>query len=327
MNKTQCAKSGLSSAWRKIFKRGGLLLRLSHIGFWCVALMGLQLVSARADQGGIRGADYFPNVKLTTQDGRTVRFFDDVIRGKVVLINFIYTSCGSSCPLETARIRKVRELLGNRVGKDIHFYSITIDPQNDTVETLKAYHSRFRAGDGWTFLTGQREDILQIQKKLGLLSREQEAGNLQEHDLNLIVGNQATGQWIRRSHLENTKLLAGLLEGLQIGPSTTQYLADYRKARTRLEPPSRGEQLYYSRCVDCHSLGGGDGLGPDLAGVVNRRPREWLRRWILEPDKMLEERDPSLLALKARFNEVLMPNLKLSEADVSALIDFLGRAK
>lgn len=297
--------------------------------FWIGVLLCLQWIasSAHAQGDGIRGREYFPNSVLTTHDGRELRFFDDVIRSKTVLISFIYASCGSSCPLETARLKRVAALLGPRLGSDIHFYSITIDPGNDTPEVLRAYHSRYRLGSGWTLLTGRKADLLLIQKRLGLLSREQEAGNLQEHDLNVIAGNQQTGQWVRRSHLENAKVLAGLLEGLQKGPSATRYASDYRLARTRVERPSRGEELYFSRCIDCHSLGEGDGLGPDLAGIAQRRPRAWLKRWLKEPDRMLKEGDPSLLALKARFNDVVMPNLKLDDADVSALLEFLDKQK
>jgi protein SCO1/2 len=295
--------------------------------FWIGVLLGLQWLaaSAHAQSDGIRGREYFPNSVVVSHEGRELRFFDDVLRDKTVLISFIYASCGNSCPLETARLKKVAALLCPRLGSDIHFFSITIDPENDTPEILRAYHSRYRLGPGWTLLTGKKADLLLIQKRLGLLSREQEAGNLQEHDLNVIAGNQKTGLWVRRSHLENAQVLAGLLEGLQKGPSATAYASDYRLARTRLERPTRGEELYFSRCIDCHSLGEGDGLGPDLAGITKRRPRAWLRRWLKEPDRMLQEGEPSLLALKARFNDVIMPNLKLGEADISALLNFLDQ--
>jgi len=85
------------------------------------------------------GADYFPNVPLTTQDGTTVHFYDDLLKGKSVAINVIYTSCKDECPLETARLVQVQKILGGRVGKDIFFYSITIDPKQDTPKVLKAY--------------------------------------------------------------------------------------------------------------------------------------------------------------------------------------------
>src|SRR5256885_15587434 len=75
------------------------------------------------------GADYFPNVLLTTQDGTPVHLYDDLLKGKSVAINVIYTSCQDECPLETARLVQVQRLLGERMGKDIFFYSITIDPK------------------------------------------------------------------------------------------------------------------------------------------------------------------------------------------------------
>src|ERR1700748_683715 len=103
------------------------------------------------------GAGYFPNVELTTQEGKTVHFYDDLLKGKVVAITLIYTHCLDSCPLETARMAQVQRLLGDRMGKDIFFYSISIDPRRDTPEVLNAYAKKFHAGPGWLFLTGKEE--------------------------------------------------------------------------------------------------------------------------------------------------------------------------
>lgn len=113
------------------------------------------------------GGDYFPNTLLTDQDGRQVHFFDDLIKGKVVVINFIFTSCSDSCPLETARLRQVQKLLGDRVGKDVFFYSISIDPLSDTPAVLKAYAQRFQVGPGWQFLTGEFADVTELRKNSG----------------------------------------------------------------------------------------------------------------------------------------------------------------
>lgn len=90
------------------------------------------------------GASYFPNIPLLTQDGEKVHFFDDLIRDKVVAINFIFTGCSDSCPVETARLRQVQKILGDRVGKDIFLYSISIDPYNDTPATLKTLCRKVR---------------------------------------------------------------------------------------------------------------------------------------------------------------------------------------
>jgi protein SCO1/2 len=81
-----------------------------------------------------------------------VRFFDDLIKDKVVMINIIYTSCPDVCPLETARLREVQKNLGDRVGKDVFMYSITVDPQRDTPEVLRKYAEKFDAGPGGLFL-------------------------------------------------------------------------------------------------------------------------------------------------------------------------------
>src|SRR5256714_9515103 len=127
-------------------------------------LLGLRPAGAT----NLWGADYFPNVPLRTQDGATVHLYDDLLKGKAVAINLIYTSCKDECPLETAKLVQVQRLLGDRVGKDVFFYSISIDPRHDTPEVLKAYAERFHIGPGWLFLTGKEEDIRLLTKKLGL---------------------------------------------------------------------------------------------------------------------------------------------------------------
>src|SRR5262245_43126643 len=116
-----------------------------------VAILSVGLAAA----GGPWGSDYFPNVPLITQDGTTVHFYDDLLKGKKVAVNLIYTSCKDECPLETARLVQVQRLLGDRVGKDVFFYSISIDPKRDTPGVLKAYAEKFGVGPGWLFLTGE----------------------------------------------------------------------------------------------------------------------------------------------------------------------------
>ena len=135
-------------------KRPGAFAWLFAGLFTCL-MSGSRPVLA-ADQPG---ANYFPNIALTTQDGKQVRFYDDLLKGKSVAINLIYTSCTDECPLETARMSEVQRLLGKRMGKDIVFYSISIDPEHDTPKVLKAYAKKFDVGPGWLFLTGKKEDI------------------------------------------------------------------------------------------------------------------------------------------------------------------------
>jgi protein SCO1/2 len=111
----------------------------------------------------------FRNVALTTHEGKQVRFYDDLIKGKTVLMNFFYTNCSgeSLCPMATANLARVQKLLGKRVGKDIFIYSITLDPEHDTPTVLKRYARGFGAGPGWLFLTGEKSDIENLRRSLG----------------------------------------------------------------------------------------------------------------------------------------------------------------
>src|SRR5690242_16588030 len=89
-------------------------------------LVSIMTIAGRPAFGAAWGANYFPNVPLKTQDGKTVRFYDDLLKGKRFIINLMYTECGDSCPLETARLSQVKKLLGDHLGRDIFFYSISI---------------------------------------------------------------------------------------------------------------------------------------------------------------------------------------------------------
>src|SRR5712692_11871739 len=113
-------------------------------------------------------ARYFPNVLLRTHENKTVRFYDDLVKGKVVLINFMFTSCKRFCPVTTPNLVKVQAALGDRVGRDVFLYSISLDPATDTPEVLTKYANAVGAGPGWTFLTGKAEDIGKLRRRLGV---------------------------------------------------------------------------------------------------------------------------------------------------------------
>lgn len=295
-----------------------------RVGFLLLLAGSLWILGGAAAVAASRwGVDYFPNVLLLTQDGKTVRFYEDLIKNKVVAINFIYTHCSDSCPAETASMRQVQKALGDRVGRDVFFYSISIDPEHDTPAVLKEYAQRFRAGPGWTFLTGNKADITLLRKKLGLYSAESESENLSEHHISLIVGNEATGKWIKRSPFDEPSQLARLLgDSLQPFHAAKAGQVSYAAA-PRLPEVTRGEALYRSRCKSCHSMGAEEGLGPGLAGVTDLRERAWLARWLKAPDQMLAEADPIATQLFNKYQKLSMPNLRLNDADVEALIVFL----
>jgi len=288
-----------------------------------LAFLALTLAAPQAVSQQTRWrADYFPNVVLTDHNGRQLRFYDDIIRGKIVSINFIYTSCGDLCPLDTAQLRRVQQILGDRIGRDIHMYTISVDPDRDTPATLRRFMRAYDIGPGWTFLTGSREDVDLLQRRLGVRPIDPN-GRLSEHDTSIIVGNETTGQWIRRTAYENPQLLANLLGSrLQNHMPSGEARESYSVAG-RVTDTSNGAYIYRTRCRSCHTIGQGDRLGPDLAGVASSRPHDWLERWIREPDVMIAEGDPTATAMLRRYRNLPMPNLGLSRSEAAAVITYL----
>lgn len=263
------------------------------------------------------GANFFPNIPLTTQDGKTVRFYDDLLKGKAVAINFIYTSCTEVCPLETANLVQVYRQLGERAGRDIVFYSISIDPKNDTPEVLKAYAAKF--GAPWLFLTGNPEDIQRLGKKIGML-RDRDVAAGSHHSAQLLLGDEPKGQWQRNSAVDSPAFLAARM-GTFFGWRDAAPGKSYASAAPITV--QNGQRLFQSKCSACHTLGQGDKVGPDLAGVTARRERAWLARYIGAPDTLLAAGDPTAVALFHKYKQIRMPNLKLGTSDVADLVSFL----
>ena len=282
-------------------------------------LLALSPVAKSAEWRG----NYFPNVVLTDQDGKKHRFYDDLLRDKIVTINFMFTTCKDICPLDTANLLRVQELLGDRVGKDFFMYSISIDPENDSPEALKRYMETYGVKPGWKFLTGRKEDVDLLISKLAM--RVSTPGKPQDHDTSIRLGNERLGQWIKRSVFDDPKVLANLMTDTltNFDVSLAKTHKAYGEAK-EIKLNSRGEYLFRTRCQACHTIGGGDRLGPDLANVVTSRPREWLRRWLKEPDKMLEEGDPVATALKAQFRNLPMPNFSFGDKEVDSLIEYMA---
>lgn len=147
--------------------------------------------SARA-----RMEDHFPNVVLRTHENQEVRFYDDLVKGKVVLISFMYTACEGICPMTTANLVRVQNLLGDLVGRDIFLYSITLDPETDTPEVLKQYAEAVGAKRGWPFLTGKYKDIELLRHRLGISDPDPVIdADKSQHGGILVYGNEARGRW------------------------------------------------------------------------------------------------------------------------------------
>jgi protein SCO1/2 len=267
------------------------------------------------------GADYFPNVPLVDQDGKTVHFYDDLIKGKSVVLDMIYTHCVDSCPLETARLVQVQKILGDKVGKDVFFYSITIDPKRDTPKVLKQYAETYHVGPGWTFYTGKPADIELIAKKLGLYS-DPDPTNRDGHQPGVLIGNEPSHQWMLDAATDNPRfmsiMISDWLNSWRNRKGTP--LPSYTEATTVQKD---GRYLFARHCAACHTIGHGDKIGPDLLGVVDVRDHAWLVRQIATPDEMLASKDPIATTLWNKYKHVNMPNLRLDQDEVSLIIDFL----
>jgi protein SCO1 len=282
-------------------------------------LVATTLMAGPAPAANRWGANYFPNVALTTQDGKTVHFFDDLLKGdKKVVINFVYPEC-ATCPNETAKLVEVQKILGNRMGKDVFFYSINVDPKKNTPDALKAYANKFNVGPGWLFLNGKKADVDAIRKKIGLESLAL-GPNPRGHSQTIVIGCAATGQWVLQ---DSTIDLHPETIATMVGDWLTGFKPPAGAATAVASVPDKGQYLFKTRCSNCHTVGKGDGIGPDLAGVTNARNHDWLARFIATPDEVLASGDPVATALFAKFKNVPCPNPHLGESDVHALIKFL----
>jgi protein SCO1 len=271
------------------------------------------------------GKDYLPNLPVLDQDGTQFNFYDDLIAGKNVVINFIFTTCTDICPLTTARMAVVHEKLGDAVGRDVFMYSISIDPENDRPEQLKNYADAFRVGKGWKLLTGKPEDIAAIRYKLGERSRV-----LKEHRHEMLIGNADKGSWSKDSAFGDIERVVINIRSMdpnwQYEPPAhsrvvTGEVAQGNEAIDVNYKP--GEALFIKGCSSCHTVGKGDRVGPDLSGVTGRRARDWLTKFVSRPDKVFAEKDPVAMAMLKKYRGVRMPNLGLSEQDAGDVLAYI----
>ncbi|HYI12329.1 MAG TPA: SCO family protein [Thermoanaerobaculia bacterium] len=132
-----------------------------------------------------------PDVEVQTQAGESLHFYRDLVQGKVVAMNFVFTSCTTVCPTMGATFARVQKMLGER-GSEVALISVSIDPANDTPERLAAWSQRLGGKPGWTLVTGNRTDINEILKSLGLFTADPAA-----HSPVVLVANEPEGRWER----------------------------------------------------------------------------------------------------------------------------------
>jgi protein SCO1/2 len=299
----------------------GVRLSRGLIGGGWLASLIILLFAVRVEGAGMQWREgYIPNVPVITQDGRPLQFYDDVLKGKIAIISFIYTSCRDICPVVTARLSQLEDKLGDAAGRDYFFVSISIDPENDTPDKLKEYGKAFGVGPGWLFLTGKTEDINLIRHRLGERSRA-----LTEHRNEVLLFNGATGEWERNSAFGDIGLLAAAVRSMDPVQRDAARPVEKANAGTFADDPLNlpGQALFLKTCGGCHTVGRGNKVGPDLGGVTTRRSRDWLASYIMEPEKMRARQDPAALSLAAKYPAVRMPNLGLSELDSSDVIAYI----
>jgi protein SCO1/2 len=141
------------------------------------------------------GSDFFTNAVFRTHENKEVRFYDDLIKDKHVVINFMYTRCEGSCPITTANLVKVQERLKQRVGRDIFLYSITLKPEEDDPATLKKYAEMHRTKPGWLFLTGRREDVDTLRFRLLTEHHPAIDLNIEQHTGMIRIINDSINRW------------------------------------------------------------------------------------------------------------------------------------
>jgi protein SCO1/2 len=139
---------------------------------------------------------HFPNLLLTTHEGKKVRFYDDLIKDKIVIINFMYVKCEGVCPGITANLARLQKLLGSRLGRDVFMYSFTLKPEQDSPEVLNSYAKAYHTRRGWTFLTGKPEDMELLRRKLGFTDPDPKLdADKSNHIGNIRYGNEPLLRW------------------------------------------------------------------------------------------------------------------------------------
>jgi cytochrome oxidase Cu insertion factor (SCO1/SenC/PrrC family) len=178
-------------------------------------IAGTKEAAAAHDAAGAADATKklsIPDVELLDQDGRKVRFYTELVRGRTVVVNFIFTTCTTICPPLGATFARVQRELGERAGRDVHLISISVDPTTDTPERLKEWGAKFKAGPGWTFITGPKAQVDELLRALAAATARP-----QDHTPMILVGNEAAGQWTRAYGLARPSQLIELINQAAAG--------------------------------------------------------------------------------------------------------------
>ena len=171
---------------------------------------------AKTSSSGDTSKMNIPDIELLDQNGQKIHFYTDLVKGRTVAINFIFTTCTTICPPLGATFARVQKELGDKVGRDVRLISISVDPATDTPERLKAWGTKFHAGEGWTFVTGSKPEVDELLRALGASSARRE-----DHTPTVLIGNDASGNWTRTYGLAKASQLVQMINDALAGKNTT----------------------------------------------------------------------------------------------------------
>jgi cytochrome oxidase Cu insertion factor (SCO1/SenC/PrrC family) len=160
---------------------------------------------ASKDGGLADSPTRIPDVRVYDQNGKQLNFYSDLVKGKTVAINFIFTTCTTICPPLTATFRKVQQDIA-ALPVSAELISVSVDPTTDTPERLRDFASKFKAGPGWTFVTGEKSEIDSLLRALGAAVSDKN-----DHTPMILVGNDAAGYWTRAYGLSSPASLVKIL--------------------------------------------------------------------------------------------------------------------
>jgi protein SCO1 len=169
--------------------------------------------AAKAGNLPYGGADWFTNVEVKTHDGQTLRFYDDVMKGKLLLINFFFTACDNVCPLATENLVRVQDLLGARMNDEVRIVSISLQPEHDTPEVMAAYAKLHGVGPGWLFLTGQKDDIELLRHRLGFVDITPSIdADPEQHVGTVRIANEPMHRWAMTPSLSSPEAVVRVVD-------------------------------------------------------------------------------------------------------------------
>jgi cytochrome oxidase Cu insertion factor (SCO1/SenC/PrrC family) len=183
-----------------------------------------------------------PDLSLLDQQGRKIRFYSDLVKGKTVAINFIFTTCTTICPPLAATFAKTQKLLGDRLGKDVYLISISVDPVTDTPERLRAWGEKFGAKQGWTFVTGEKPEMDKLLKALNAYT-----ARIEDHSPMILIGDDARSIWTRAYGLAPAAKLMNIIETVRSTAQSDELEPDQHQAHQTAQSqqePSPGQKYF-----------------------------------------------------------------------------------